>query len=253
MRRFSTDLTAHEYSEDSRTFVFLTSAFIAPTPPRSPPDIPSTSSMIRHVLWVIATPVAVVFCVQQSERTEDLSTFGRLRCERQRLWQTDHFGACEPAVQTRVVDVGPMLDQLLASRIGRVELEGRVPARDRDDVSGGRLPDPWRARDEDPPEGAGRVLAWLLEVALVGRLPVVEPLLQSLDVGLVAADLAQSRRRVLCRPQLRARQRGRPSKSPRQLSEISSLPQTRARHFVRGLTVMHSCSVDSLRPPSPSP
>lgn len=42
------------------TFVFLISAFKAPTPPRSPADIPSTSSMIRHVLSVMVTPSAFV-------------------------------------------------------------------------------------------------------------------------------------------------------------------------------------------------
>jgi len=43
-----------------RTFVFLISAFKAPTPPRSPADMPSTSSMMRHVLSVMVTPSAFV-------------------------------------------------------------------------------------------------------------------------------------------------------------------------------------------------
>lgn len=60
-----------KFAEMSRlTLVFLTSAFIAPTPPRSPPDMPSTSSIIRHVLWVIATPETVVDCQRGGQRDE---------------------------------------------------------------------------------------------------------------------------------------------------------------------------------------
>ena len=47
------------------TLVFFTSAFNAPTPPRSPADIPSTSSMIKHVLLSMRMPpAAVVLCHQ---------------------------------------------------------------------------------------------------------------------------------------------------------------------------------------------
>lgn len=42
------------------TFVFLINPFKAPTPPRSPADIPSTSSMIKQVLWLILTPSITV-------------------------------------------------------------------------------------------------------------------------------------------------------------------------------------------------
>jgi hypothetical protein len=44
----------------TRTFVFLISAFKAPTPPWSPADMPSTSSMMRHILSVMVTPRAFV-------------------------------------------------------------------------------------------------------------------------------------------------------------------------------------------------
>jgi len=47
---------------DKRTLVFFISAANAPTPPRSPADIPSTSSMMRHDLSVIAMPAAFVAC-----------------------------------------------------------------------------------------------------------------------------------------------------------------------------------------------
>lgn len=43
-------------------FVFLIRATRAPTPPRSPPAMPSTSSMMRHDLSVMTTPAAFVFC-----------------------------------------------------------------------------------------------------------------------------------------------------------------------------------------------
>jgi hypothetical protein len=42
------------------TLVFLIKALSAPTPPLSPADIPSTSSMIKHVLSVTGTPAAFV-------------------------------------------------------------------------------------------------------------------------------------------------------------------------------------------------
>ena len=42
------------------TRVFFINAFNAPTPPRSPPDIPSTSSMIKTVLSVILNPATAV-------------------------------------------------------------------------------------------------------------------------------------------------------------------------------------------------
>ncbi len=42
------------------TLVFLIKALRAPTPPLSPPDIPSTSSMMRHDLSVMAIPAAFV-------------------------------------------------------------------------------------------------------------------------------------------------------------------------------------------------
>ena len=42
-----------------QTWVFLIRAANAPTPPRSPPDIPSTSSMIKHDFEVISTPAAL--------------------------------------------------------------------------------------------------------------------------------------------------------------------------------------------------
>ena len=44
----------------ARTLVFLINAFKAPTPPRSPADIPSTSSMIKQVLWSTRTSATVV-------------------------------------------------------------------------------------------------------------------------------------------------------------------------------------------------
>lgn len=43
------------------TLVFLISPFSAPTPPLSPADIPSTSSMIRTVRPVISIPATFVF------------------------------------------------------------------------------------------------------------------------------------------------------------------------------------------------
>lgn len=42
--------------------VLLIGAFNAPTPPRSPADIPCTPSMMRHVRFVVVTPRALVFC-----------------------------------------------------------------------------------------------------------------------------------------------------------------------------------------------
>lgn len=42
-----------------RTWVFLIRAANAPTPPRSPADIPSTSSMIKQDFEVISTPAAL--------------------------------------------------------------------------------------------------------------------------------------------------------------------------------------------------
>lgn len=42
------------------TFVFLINASNAPTPPLSPADIPSTSSIIRQVLSVIGMPATFV-------------------------------------------------------------------------------------------------------------------------------------------------------------------------------------------------
>ena len=48
------------------TFVFLIKAFRAPTPPRSPADMPSTSSMIRTDLSVISTPEASVVYEKQA-------------------------------------------------------------------------------------------------------------------------------------------------------------------------------------------
>lgn len=46
--------------KEQQTLVFLIKAFNAPTPPRSPADIPSTSSMIRQLLSVIWTPATFV-------------------------------------------------------------------------------------------------------------------------------------------------------------------------------------------------
>lgn len=47
------------FSWGRQTWVFLIRAANAPTPPRSPPDIPSTSSMIKHELEVISAPAAL--------------------------------------------------------------------------------------------------------------------------------------------------------------------------------------------------
>src|ERR1700761_5810106 len=49
------------------TFVFLIKAFIDPIPPRSPADIPSTSSSISTVRLVISIPATLVFCSPLSD------------------------------------------------------------------------------------------------------------------------------------------------------------------------------------------
>lgn len=44
------------------TLVFLINVFKAPTPPLSPADIPSTSSIIKQVLESIFNPAAFISC-----------------------------------------------------------------------------------------------------------------------------------------------------------------------------------------------
>jgi len=51
-----------KFNRERQTRVFLIKAANAPTPPRSPADIPSTSSMIKHDLEEISTPTALTDC-----------------------------------------------------------------------------------------------------------------------------------------------------------------------------------------------
>jgi hypothetical protein len=57
--------------KDARpTLVFLISTLRAPTPPRSPADIPSTSSMMRQVFESTLTPATVVLYMTERVSSE---------------------------------------------------------------------------------------------------------------------------------------------------------------------------------------
>jgi len=78
------------------TFVFLIKAFRAPTPPRSPADIPSTSSMIKHVLLSTRIPPTAVVLFGSVQTLFKCST------------HLNPFSS-EKAVERGIVDIGGVL------------------------------------------------------------------------------------------------------------------------------------------------
>ena len=111
--------------------------------------------------------------------------------------------ALDGAVADRVGERG--LEQLLAARVARIQLEHLVALEAAHEVHRRRLADARRPRDEHRTEGVCGVRARLLEVRLARARKVAQPRLQLVDVGLVPDELAQLLGRILARPQLARR------------------------------------------------
>lgn len=139
----------------------------------------------------------------------------------------------------------PHLDQLLASSVTRVQLEGLVPAQLGDEMRGRRFSDTRRSGDEDGFVRSESVLARLLKTSLAvavpdreeGRkvssrssehirganhVPLLQPLGKLLNRRLVAADLRHGRRGVFGRPELGTRRRRRFPEKKKIESKVSN-------------------------------
>ena len=203
------------------TRVFFNKPFNAPTPPRSPADIPSTSSIIRQVRGSIRTsPITVVLCLGQLFSLGDRGT---------------HFDSStlEETIQGGVIDISAVLSrselpragtseithfhELLTPRVARIQLNRIIACLLCHQVRRCCLANSRRPRDQDGAIDAHAVLARLLEATLIIFIPILpsasygdpktsspilQPLTQSLHWSLVPANLFDILRCILCCPQL---------------------------------------------------